>query len=41
MTVDVSVSSFDEYLLKSMIRQSTFGREAFYRATEKTGKKIR
>ena len=41
VTVDVSVSSFDEYLLKSMIRQSTFGREEFYGATEKTGTKIR
>ena len=41
VTVDVSVASFDEFLLKSMIRQSTFGREAFYGATEKTGTKIR
>jgi predicted RNA binding protein YcfA (HicA-like mRNA interferase family) len=41
VTVDMSVSPFNEYLLKSMIRQSGFSREAFYGATEKTAKKIR
>lgn len=41
VTVDMSVSSFGDYLLKSMIRQSGFSREAFYGATEKTKKKIR
>ena len=40
VTLDVSVSSFGEFLLRSMIRQSTFSREEFYGATEKTKRKI-
>ena len=41
VTVDMSESSFGEYLMKSMIRQSGFDREKFYGATDKTAKKIR
>jgi predicted RNA binding protein YcfA (HicA-like mRNA interferase family) len=41
VTVDMSESSFDEYLIKSMIRQSNRTREEFYGATERTAKKIR
>lgn len=40
VTVDMSVSSFWEELIKSMIRQSNFSREEFYGATEKTKKKL-
>jgi len=38
--VDVNEDVFDEYLIKSMIRQSGRTREQFYGATKKTGKKI-
>lgn len=41
VTVDMSVDSFDKFLIKSMIRQSNHSREDFYGATEKTAKKIR
>jgi predicted RNA binding protein YcfA (HicA-like mRNA interferase family) len=41
VTVDMSVASFAEYLIKSMIRQSNHTREEFYGATDRTGKKIR
>ena len=40
VTIDVSVSTFDEYLIKSMVRQSTHTREEFYGATKATKKKI-
>jgi predicted RNA binding protein YcfA (HicA-like mRNA interferase family) len=40
VTVDTKVHNFDEYLIKSMIRQSGRTREEFYGATKATGKKI-
>ncbi len=40
VTIDVSISSFDDYPIKMMIRQSNHSREEFYGATPKTKKKI-
>ncbi len=40
VTVDSSIDEFWEELMKSMIRQSGWSREKFYKATRKTGKKI-
>ena len=40
VTVDPKASPFDDFLLKSMIKQSGYSREAFYSATPNTGKKI-
>jgi predicted RNA binding protein YcfA (HicA-like mRNA interferase family) len=40
VTVDTSVQSFDEFLIKSMIRQSNHTREEFYGATDRTARKI-
>jgi len=40
VTVDSSVDEFWEDLMKSMVRQSGWSRERFYRATRKTSKKI-
>lgn len=40
VTVDCSIDDFWEDIMKSVIRQSGWSREKFYRATRKTGKKI-
>lgn len=40
VTIDMSIREFDDFLIKSMIRQSGFTREEFYGATDKTRKKI-
>ncbi len=40
VTVDMGVSEFRDTLMKSMIDQSGFSREDFYRATKRTAKKI-
>lgn len=40
VTVDPKQSPFNDFLLKSMIRQAGFPRRAFYGATKKTAKKI-
>lgn len=40
VTVDMSVDEFWVEIIKSMIRQSGFSREQFYRATKKTAKKL-
>jgi len=40
VTVDPHDSPYDAFLLKSMISQSGYSREQFYRATKKTAKKI-
>ena len=39
VTVDTAKSEFDEFLLKSMIRQSQFERAEFYGATKSTARK--
>lgn len=39
VTVDTAEKQFDEFLLKSMIRQSGRTRELFYGATKKTARK--
>jgi predicted RNA binding protein YcfA (HicA-like mRNA interferase family) len=41
VTVDLSIPDFNEYLLKSMIRQCGHDRKAFYNATPGTARKIR
>jgi predicted RNA binding protein YcfA (HicA-like mRNA interferase family) len=41
VTVDTSVGEFDDYLIKSMLRQSGETRERFYLATSVSAKKIR
>jgi len=40
VTVDMTVDNFDEYLIKSMIRQSGVTRDQFYGATKGTRRKI-
>lgn len=40
VTVDPKASPFGDFLLKSMIAQSGYSRDQFYRATKKTAKKI-
>lgn len=40
VTVDMTEDDFDEYLIKSMIRQSGETREKFYGATKGTRRKI-
>ena len=40
VTVDASVDTFSDDLMKSMIRQSNHTREEFYGATEKTRRKL-
>jgi predicted RNA binding protein YcfA (HicA-like mRNA interferase family) len=40
VTVDLAVSEFTDFLLKSMISQSGLTREEFYGATRSTAKKI-
>jgi predicted RNA binding protein YcfA (HicA-like mRNA interferase family) len=40
VNVDPKHSPFDDFLLKSMISQSGYGRKSFYAATKKTAKKI-
>ena len=39
VTVDLAEREFDEFLIKSMIRQSGLTREEFYGATKKTAKR--
>ena len=39
VTVDTGVRDFDEYLVKSMIRQSGFTRDEFYGATKRTARR--
>lgn len=39
VTVDVAYSQFDEFLMKSMIRQSNRSREEFYGATKRSAQK--
>ena len=41
VTVDLAVSEFDEFLIKSMVKQCGHDRKKFYGATEKTAKKIK
>lgn len=40
VTIDTGEREFDDYLLKSMIRQAGVTREDFYRATPATARKI-
>jgi predicted RNA binding protein YcfA (HicA-like mRNA interferase family) len=40
VTVDMSLSEFDDFLLHSMINQSGLTREEFYLCTKATAKKI-
>ena len=40
VTVDEAERQFDDYLIKSMIRQSGESRKAFYCATPQTAKKV-
>jgi predicted RNA binding protein YcfA (HicA-like mRNA interferase family) len=40
VTVDPKCAPFDDFLIKSMIRQSGYSREEFYGATPSTLKKI-
>lgn len=40
VTVDMAIKEFDEFLIKSMIRQAGSDRRAFYGATPATAKKI-
>ena len=39
VTVDMACKEFDDYLIKSMIRQSNRSRELFYGATKRSAKK--
>src|SRR5580704_15576301 len=39
VTVDMTEKEFDDFLIKSMIRQSNFTREQFYGATRRTARK--
>lgn len=39
VTVDMTVKEFDDFLIKSMVRQSNFTREQFYGATKRTAKR--
>jgi predicted RNA binding protein YcfA (HicA-like mRNA interferase family) len=39
VTVDTGASELDDYLIKSMIRQSNFSREEFCGATKRTARK--
>lgn len=39
VTVDVKLTEFDDYLLKSMIEQSNHTRDEFYGATKRTARK--
>ena len=40
VTVDTSIDDFDDYLLKSMMRQSGLSREEFYCSSKSAAKKI-
>ena len=39
VTIDESTDQFDDFLMKSMIEQSSFTRNQFYGATKKTARK--
>jgi len=39
ITIDMGEDDFNEFLIKSMIHQSTFTREQFYGATKRTASK--
>ena len=38
VTVDTACSEFDDFLMKSIVRNSGFSRDEFYGATKKTAK---
>ena len=40
VTVDISEAPFDDFLIKSMIRQSGVSRDDFYASTKATAKKV-
>jgi predicted RNA binding protein YcfA (HicA-like mRNA interferase family) len=39
VTVDTAEKQFDDFLIKSMIRQSSFSRDEFYRAIKSSARK--